>query len=442
MKKLYILIAVIMGFVFAANSHIFAATSSVDIEALKEEVKKELRAEKPWKKDFNKWGVDIHGFVSQGYMHSEDNNFLANDSASGTFQYNEIGINFSKQITNKLRIGLQLFSHDLGDISNNEILLDWAFADYRWKDWLGLRVGRIKAPHGLYNEGRDIDMLRTSIFLPQSVYAELNRDTMVAVNGFGFYGDIPLDTLGTLSYNVLAGTSDVDADSGAAKQFNSARVMGMELWEADDFDMGETYVGSLQWQTPLDGLRLKGTIRRSDLGIPAETGAFFFGVAGIPVGTEFTYEMERTRTIVGSIEYTWNDLIVAAEYQDTKADIYIEVPGWFANPYADTTTNNDGYYVSATYRVNNWLEVGSYYSKYYADSDDRDGKDSVGTSLTYDYQNWLEDIALSCRFDINQYWLFKLEGHIMDGAAYCLTEDNDDFEEDWWMVTAKMTFSF
>ncbi len=440
MKKIYILIAVIMVFVLAANGHVFADELSVDIEALKEEIKNELRAERPWNKDLKGWGVDVHGFVSQGYIKTDDNNFLANDSSGGTFQYNEIGINFSKQITNKLRIGLQLFSHDLGVIGNNEILLDWAFADYRWRDWLGLRVGRIKAPHGLYNEGRDVDMLRTSIFLPQSVYKELDRDVMVAVNGFGLYGDVPLDTMGTLSYYVLAGTSDVGADSGAARQFNSARLGGAQLFEADDFEMGETYVGSLQWQTPLDGLRLRGTIRRSDLEMPATTGAALAGW-GIPIGTEFVYEMARTRTIVGSIEYSWNDLVVAAEYQDTKADAYIDIPG--LGNFTDSTSNNDGYYVSASYRVNDWLEVGSYYSKYYADSDDRDGKaGAASTSYMYDYQAWLEDIALSARFDINQYWLFKIEGHLMDGAALCLTEDNDDFEEDWWMVTAKMTFSF
>ncbi len=439
MKKGNILLAVIMVFVLAANTPVFAETS-VDIDKLKEQIKKELQAERPWKKDMQAWGVETHGFVAQGYIKTDDNNFLANDSSGGTFQYNEIGINFSKKLTNKLRIGLQLFSHDLGDISNNEILLDWAFADYRWRDWLGLRLGRIKAPHGLYNEGRDIDMLRTSIFLPQSVYKELDRDVMVAVNGIGFYGDIPLDTMGTLSYYVLAGTSDVDADSGAAKQFNSARLGGAQLFVADDFEMGETYVGSLQWQTPLDGLRLRGTIRRSDLEMPSTTGAALVGFT-VPLGTEFVYEMARTRTIVGSIEYTWNDLVVAAEYFDTKADAYIDIPGFFT--FADSTSNSDGYYVSASYRVNDWLEMGSYYSKYYADSDDRDGKDgAASTSYMYDYQAWLEDIALSCRFDINQYWLFKIEGHLMNGAALCLTEDNDDFEEDWWMVSAKMTFSF
>ncbi len=36
---------------------------------------------------------------------------------------------------------MQLFARDLGDIGNDEIQLDWAYADYFWIKWLSLRVG-------------------------------------------------------------------------------------------------------------------------------------------------------------------------------------------------------------------------------------------------------------------------------------------------------------
>lgn len=37
--------------------------------------------------------VAIHGFVSQGYLKSNANNFLT-ETDSGSFQYNDMGINF------------------------------------------------------------------------------------------------------------------------------------------------------------------------------------------------------------------------------------------------------------------------------------------------------------------------------------------------------------
>ncbi len=83
--------------------------------------------------------INIHGFIAQGYMQSSDNNFLA-DTKDGTFEFNETAINFSTRVTPKLHVGIQFFAHDLGDLGNDEIKVDWAFADYRWNSRLGLRV--------------------------------------------------------------------------------------------------------------------------------------------------------------------------------------------------------------------------------------------------------------------------------------------------------------
>lgn len=123
----------------------------------------------PWR------ALDIHGFISQGFLQSDRNNFYA-DTEDGTFQFNEFGLNVSADVTDRLYAGLQLLSRDLGAIGNNSVELDWAQATYRWRAWLYLQAGCIKTPWGLYNETRDIDLLRTSIFLPPSLYSEDMRD--------------------------------------------------------------------------------------------------------------------------------------------------------------------------------------------------------------------------------------------------------------------------
>ncbi len=441
MKKIYILIAVIMGFVFAANTYVFAETS-VDIDKLKEQIKKELKAERPWNKDMQDWGVDVHGFVSQGYIHSDDNNWRANNSSEGTFGYNEIGINFSKQLTDKLRIGLQLFSHDLGAIGNNEVLLDWAFADYRWKDWLGMRVGKIKAPFGLYNESRDIDMLRTSIFLPQGIYNENFRDILASIAGIGVYGDVSIAAAGGLSYYFLAGTTDLSGedDNGVVRSFNGLLIVEV----TGDSDFEDMYIGCLEWQAPIedlsfvDALRLRISYWLTELTIPCVvTAAGAVALAPLPQGTALDYEFDMYSRTVYSIEYTWQDLIVAAEYGKTRYEWHIEVPSLGMSIMDDSRSKSHAYYISATYRFNDWFEMGTYYSKNYSNSDDKDGSGS-----TPKYAAWQKDYALSLRFDVNQYWVAKLEGHLMDGVAQCLAMDNDSYEDDWWVFAAKMTFSF
>ncbi|MFH2000258.1 MAG: hypothetical protein ABIK28_11295, partial [Planctomycetota bacterium] len=82
--------------------------------------------------------INIHGFISQGFMRSNHNNYLTS-TKDGSYQFNEVGLNFSTELTENLHAGLQFISRDLGRFGNNEIKLDWAFFDYRWRDWLGVR---------------------------------------------------------------------------------------------------------------------------------------------------------------------------------------------------------------------------------------------------------------------------------------------------------------
>src|SRR6187399_3000962 len=61
--------------------------------------------------------VDVHAFVSQGYMITTESNYIAH-SRRGTFEFTEVGINFTKNISDDLRVGMQLFSRDLGTVGN------------------------------------------------------------------------------------------------------------------------------------------------------------------------------------------------------------------------------------------------------------------------------------------------------------------------------------
>ena len=38
--------------------------------------------------------------------------------------------------------------------------------------------------------------------------------------------------------------------------------------------------------------------------------------------------------------------------------------------------------------------------------------------------------------------IVKVEGHVMNGAALCSPRDNDEFEESWFLLALKVTFSF
>ncbi len=365
-------------------------------------------------------GVDIHGFISQGFIMSDTYNYLTHNSKDGSFDYNEVGINFGKDLTDNLRVGMQFFSRDLGDVANNKVTIDWAYGDYRLKDWFGIRAGRIKLPIGLYNETRDIDMLRTGIVMPQSLYNDLIRDTAIAANGAGLYGNIDLSKAGSLDYQAISGVINPDNESGVKKYFDDSFAPELSLNGEMDTDIA--YVGSLRWNTPLDGL-LFGV---SYLTMESENPVLVGGA--ISTTQEFS-----TDILTLSVEYTWEDLVVAAEYQTFEVESYL--------PSLDVRSPNtsEGYYLSASYRFTELFSLGAHYSVYYADEDDKDGN----KELTTKSDAWEKDLALSLRFDINEYMIFKVEGHSVDGTARVVNADNPTKnEDDFYYGVAKVTFSF
>lgn len=364
--------------------------------------------------------IDIHGFISQGFLKSNEYNYITHNSKDGSFEYNEMGINFSKGLSEKLRIGVQLFARDIGDAANNKITLDWAYADYRWEDWFGLRIGKIKIPIGLHNETRDLDMLRTCIILPQGIYEDLTRDNLIASKGIGLYGNKEIGAAGNLSYQLLAGVLDSNIESGSGKLlYDGVAESGGNVNGENDYDTN--YTGSFWWETPLEGLRAG----YSFLHVQAKAPLIFGGV--LETDLEYTVLYQ-----ILSAEYIWENLIVTTEYleRETKSTL-------LGNEAND---NSQAYYVSTSYAFNDLFTLGIYYSVYYQNKDDKDG-----TALTINHMAWQKDLALTLRFDINEYWVFKVEGHRVDGTANVLGIDNPDnnySKSDWNYFAAKASFSF
>ena len=80
------------------------------------------------------------------------------------------------QVSDKFRIGAQVYDRKLGELGDWHPSLDWAVADYKVNNWLGFRGGKVKTTLGLYNDTQDLDFLHTFALLPQSVYPTDVRD--------------------------------------------------------------------------------------------------------------------------------------------------------------------------------------------------------------------------------------------------------------------------
>lgn len=350
--------------------------------------------------------IQIHGFASQGYLLSNRYNYLNAETEDGTVEFNEFGLNVMSSMTDRLRLGIQLLARDLGDDGNDEITVDWAFGDYRYRNWLGLRVGQFKRALGMYNQSRDIDAARTGVFLPFGGYYEGYRIAQKSVKGAELYGTIPGSSFGSFEYQIQYGT----LDSGFESYYSSG--------ETTVDVANNAYNLYLKWNTPLDGLKVIG-----------EFDQFAWTTTTTIDAGEIVYDTDFTEWFVG-FEYMRGNLTCAAEYNERKNEM-----GSF---YTFTTQD---YYGMLNYRFTDWFELGTSYSVSYDDKDDKDG-DNMALRGLPKAAAWRKDLAVSTRFDINEYWIVKLEGHWINGLSGVSGYKLENPSEDGFLFAAKVTMSF
>ena len=120
--------------------------------------------------------IQIHGNFAQGFLFGSANNYLTADTSDGTARWTEGAISFSSSVTDRLRVGIQFHSYSLGSLGKLKVNVDWAFGDYKWNNWLGVRAGELKTSKGLFNDIQDIDAVYQWALLPQSAYpADLEK---------------------------------------------------------------------------------------------------------------------------------------------------------------------------------------------------------------------------------------------------------------------------
>lgn len=325
--------------------------------------------------------VQVHGFASQAFLVSNQNNYLTMPTGRGSLAFTDFGGNISVQITGKFRVGAQVYDRNMGELGNWAPELDWASGDYRFKDWFGIRAGKVKTVMGLDNDTQDLDSLHTWALLPQSVYPLDLRGTRIAHVGGDFYGDITLQRLGSLSYTAWAGLIPNDPNGGRAA-YNSNRTRS-----------ARSEGGDLRWNTPLSGFLAGVSYINSDwrgMGIDA-------------LGLPYTSRTKEDGVSQFYVQYAHNGLTLAAEYRRAYAD---ELIFDVVQP-AETWTDSRSFYGSASYRISKRVEIGSYYSRFY-------GNWVLNLS---DPANHIFDKVATLRLDLTSHWDAKIEGHFMNGYA-------------------------
>jgi hypothetical protein len=396
--------------------------------------------------------VYFNGFVSQGWINTTHNNYLVDNSRDGTAEFHEAAISIQNQVDERLRVGIQFLGRDFGESGNNAVLVDWAYGDYHWRDHLGLRIGKFKTPHGLYGQGRDIDILRPTVLLPQSVYNEDHRSFILGVQGLSLYGSVQMGHGGGFDYEVYAGAMNIpDPTQGfwhdlfiEVGQDQATLIQGMVDPDTtvnflgvvdEDVYFEPVYGGSLSWISPCSRLRLGVSGMTTSFRMSGRE-QFSYSRAG-SLAPEDDY-FELLFDMKGDISHLYT---ISAEYRRDKLTLVSEYSREKVNEIAA-----EGYYLQGSLNAPSRWTWTYTFSRYLRNRDDYGGAEMVKMGLP-DFVAWQNDYSLASRFDANDHVTLKAELHIIDGMGQLSKAKNRPGDpiayKQWWsFATAKATIYF
>jgi|SRR5579872_5067060 hypothetical protein len=341
--------------------------------------------------------IQIHGFATQGFLYSSSNNYLSMNSSSGSLAWTDGVLSLSDQVSDNLRVGIQLHMSQLGEFGGPYPKVDWASGDYRLNDKARFSVGKVKTIAGLYNDTQDIDAVNLWALLPQGVYPIANESFNLAHYGADFYGEISQEQLGTLSYRGYAGYRTLDLDSGYVKAINLLlpsiqQSFGLPSALITNAPSGKVFGGDVRWQTPLKGLLVGSSATAEDL--QGTAGATSFRAARNLVTQQYA-KFERGKFFAA---FEIKRMPVGFSLTANTAQGPFTVPD---------PVDWHSWYVMTSYHVSEKFQAGTYYSHIV---DAGGGQD---TSLSTNYS---KDWAITGRYDFNSHFYAKLEEHFEHGT--------------------------
>jgi len=355
--------------------------------------------------------LQIHGFATQAFVYSTNDNYLGMDTSSGSTAWTEAAINVNDQVTSKLRAGVQLHYTRLGAFGGDNISVDWAQGDYKVSRWIGLRAGKVKIRWGLYNDTQDYDPGYLWSLLPESIYGIDVRSTNLSQLGAEAYGKVPIgQKLGKLAYSLYYGDYFYASDDGSVANFSEQGLTFVNL------PGGKTPGFDLRWETPFRGLKVGGSLMTYDAKGNLTNGTYFQPLAYWP-----TYYAQYE----GGKFFASGQFMKLVQYQTVTLT---------GSAPSTSLSESQGWFAMGGYHLTEKLEVGAYYTRYWLGA----GADQSNPA------NYFHDWVGSSRYDINSNFYAKFEGHYIDGngIGYYSFNNPNGLKPKTGLLVAKVGFTF
>lgn len=384
---------------------------------------------------FNK--IQYHGFVTQGYTYTTNNNFFGESSKSnGSFEFTEIGLNGSSRITNNILASAQILSRKTGALYDGSPTLDYGLLDFSlvsMENWVGgVRVGRTKNPYGFYNDSRDVAVTRPSILLPQSIYFDKVRNLIHHSDGLQVYADIQLDNA-DIFFQSSYGNPSIDKNVEFA--FLSTDFPGRV--KADD---------------PLSLSRLiyewQGGVLR--FGYTKALGNVSYQPALAPNLNPFAGPIELGKGTI-DIDIDLYSFEYNSEHWSLTAEYWLEAIDWQnLGPLFDSNDlTAEGYYVQTTYRHRPDLEFFLRYDVSHLNKDDPNGtvtasSPSAIAAQISPHNLFSKDWTMGIRWDMTKNLMLRAEYHNVQGTSWISSRETpfSETKPHWQMFNLLLSWHF
>ncbi|MBP6367292.1 MAG: hypothetical protein KBA82_09035 [Nitrosomonas sp.] len=375
--------------------------------------------------------LQIHGFASQAYITTSDNDVFGNSDKGGSFGFTEAGLNASMRPLPRLLVSAQMLSRRAGEGSTGMPRLDFGFLDYRLysqeANQFGIRAGRLKNPFGFYNDTRDVAFTRPSILLPQSIYFDRTRNLGLSGDSVQLYGDVAHSRLGTFSTQFgvwLPIVSDKDTET-------SVFFPGMN----GNLTREVSYIGRGVYETNDKRIRL--------------------AISGIWLNTDYNPAAGDTAftEAVGAGSLQFSPIYFSAQYNAERWTLTSEyaLRHFVYRDFANKTVDNfnffgESFYFQGEYRFTPKWEGIVRYDVLFTDRSDRDGSEFHQKFGPPAHSRYAKDITVGLRWNITPEFMLRAEYHHVNGTGWLSRLDNSASEgplsKHWDLFAIQASYRF
>ncbi len=364
--------------------------------------------------------LQIHGFLSQGFLHTSDNNLFGSSDDGISVDFRELGINGSWRIIPELQLALQLVWRDAGQTDEDDLRIDYGLIDYSFfsseTTLLGFKAGRVPTPFGLYNDTRDVASTRPSVLLPQSIYFDRNRNLGLSADGGYFYAEQRTD-YGDFFFNI--GVVKPRTDDPSFKQSIAGNFAGK-------------MVGETSWVTRLNYEWQNDLVRAS-----ITYGEF-----------KARYKPESTVNNLLPGLFEFNPLIFSLQYNAEKWSLTTEyalrrIKLTNFGVFSDNINTGESFYIQGAYQLSSSIEALIRYDQYSVDINDKKGRRFAEKTGRPSYSRFAEDWTFGLRFKITSSLLISSEYHRINGTGWLSSLENRGTTTQYWdLYTLMISYDF